>query len=92
MLRTVSTIALVAVMSGSAFATTTTCSKEPASKFASKTHLIDILHKEGLTVHRIKTENGCYEIYASKADGSKINIAVNAVTLHRTKNPEAGEN
>ena len=66
MLRTVSSLALIALMSGSAFASTVTCSKQPASKFASKTHLINILHKEGLKVHRIKTENGCYEIYASK--------------------------
>jgi len=92
MLRTVSSLALIVLMSGSAFAATTTCSKQPASKFASKTHLIHILHKEGLKVHRIKTENGCYEIYASKKDGSKVNIAVNAVSLRRTGNPEAGEN
>ena len=93
MLRTVSTIALVALMSGSAFAATeVTCSKEPASKFASKAHLTDILQKEGLKVLRIKTESGCYEIYATKSDGSKVNIAVNAVSLRRTKSAEAGEN
>ena len=92
MLRTVSSLALIALMSGSAFAATTTCSKQPASKFAPKSQLIDILKREGLKVHRIKTENGCYEIYASKSDGSKVNIAVNAVTLRRTNNPEAGEN
>ncbi len=92
MLRTVSTIALVAFMSGSAFAASSACSTAPSSMFKSKTTLINMLKKEGLKVHHIKTEKGCYEVYASNKSGKKVNIAFNAETLKKAKSAEAGEN
>jgi len=92
MFRTVSTIALVALMSGSAFAASSACSTAPSSKYQPKTTLINMLKKEGMKVHRIKTESGCYEVYASDKSGKKLNIAFNAETLKKTHSAEAGEN
>ena len=50
------------------------------------------LKGEGLTVRQIKTEKGCYEVYAVGKDGKKVNAAYNAETLEKLDNAEAGEN
>lgn len=35
----------------------------------------------GWTVYRIKIDDGCYEVYASDADGSRFEAIVNPATL-----------
>jgi len=70
----------------------TTCSTAPASQFKPKTALEAQLKGEGLTVRKIKTESGCYEVYAVDKAGKKVNAAFNAQTLEKVDNAEAGEN
>lgn len=79
------------VASTSAFAADAVCSKAPASKFQPKATLEAQLKAEGLTVRQIKTEGGCYEVYAVDKAGKKVNSAYNAETLQKVANPEAGE-
>lgn len=67
------------------------CSKAPSSKWQSKAALKGQLAKEGLKVRRIKTEGGCYEVYAVNSKGKRFNAAYNAQTLKRVENAEAGE-
>ncbi len=62
-----------------------------SSKFQPKTKLEDQLKAQGLTVKQIKTENGCYEVYAVDKAGKKVNTAYNAETLQQVDNAEAGE-
>lgn len=69
----------------------TTCSKAPASKFQSPDTLKKQLTAEGVDVRQIKTEGGCYEVYAIDKAGKKMNVAFNAVTLKPVENAEAGE-
>jgi hypothetical protein len=69
-----------------------TCSTADASKFQSKDTLITQLKALNLTVRQIKTEKGCYEVYAVDKDGKKVNAAYNAETLEKLDNAEAGEN
>ena len=47
---------------------------------------------DGYKVRQIKTEGGCYEVYATDKDGNRANMAYNAVTLEKLDNAEAGEN
>ncbi|MBI2718159.1 MAG: PepSY domain-containing protein [Rhizobiales bacterium] len=68
------------------------CSSAPAAKFQPQATLESQLAGEGLTVRRIKTEKGCYEVYAVDKAGKKMNLAFNAETLAKVGNPEAGEN
>jgi hypothetical protein len=68
------------------------CSTAPAAKFMPKATLESQLKTEGLTVRRIKTEKGCYEVYAVDKAGKKVNFAYNAETLEKLANAEAGEN
>lgn len=68
------------------------CSKAPKSHFQPKSTLESQLMGEGLTVRRIKTEGGCYEVYAVDKAGRKVNVAYNAETLAKVDNAEAGEN
>ncbi len=57
-------IALAAtVMAGPSLAETT-CSSAPASKFQSQDALKAQLASQGMEVRQIKTEGGCYEVYA----------------------------
>ena len=91
MLRpTLLALALIGV-AAPAFAAGVTCSIADKSKFQPQTKLEDMLKADGLTVRQIKTEKGCYEVYAVDKAGKKINTAYNAETLVKVDNPEAGE-
>ena len=91
MLRT-SLIALALIAATApAFAAGATCSTADSSTFQPKTKLEDQLKAQGLTVKQIKTENGCYEVYAVDKAGKKVNTAYNAETLQQVDNAEAGE-
>jgi hypothetical protein len=91
MLRiTLMTLALVSI-AAPAFAAGATCSTSDPSKFQPKTKLEDMLKSVGMTVKQIKTEKGCYEVYALDKAGKKINNAYNAETLQQVDNAEAGE-
>ena len=68
-----------------------TCSKSTPDKFKPQAELIALLKTKGLTVSKIKVENGCYETYAKDATGKKVNSAYNAETLEILDNAEAGE-
>ena len=68
------------------------CSKAPSSEWQPKEKLQTKLEADGLKVKRIKTEGGCYEVYAVDKAGKKVNSAYNAETLEKLANAEAGEN
>jgi hypothetical protein len=82
--------AFVVLMGGPAFAAGG-CSTAPAAKFQPKASLETKLKAEGLTVRRIKVENGCYEVYAVDKSGKRVNAAYNAETFKKLSNAEAGE-
>ena len=67
------------------------CSTAPASQWQSKTKLESQLSAEGLKVRQIKSEGGCYEVYATDKAGKRQNMAYNAETLKKLANAEAGE-
>jgi hypothetical protein len=90
MIRIVTAIAFSTLMAGSAFAAGAACSTASAAKF--KSNLAAVLKSEGLTMKKLKVENGCYEVYAIDKSGKKVNVAYNAETLEKAGNPEAGEN
>lgn len=92
MLRILTSVAFAALMTGSALAAGATCSTAPAAQFKPQADLISQLKTEGLTVKKIKVENGCYEVYAVNAAGKKLNMAYNAETLEKLDKAEAGEN
>ena len=92
-MKLIATIAVLSVaMSTGAFAAGAACSTSPAAKFQPQATLEAQLKKEGMTVRRVKTEKGCYEVYAVDKNGKKVNQAYNAETLEMVANPEAGEN
>jgi hypothetical protein len=91
MIRTVSSLALIALMSGSALAASNACSTAPASRYKPQSELTAMLATKGITVRKIKVESGCYEVYAVGKDGKKLNLAYNAETLANAGNAEAGE-
>ena len=68
-----------------------TCTTAPAAQFQPKTVLEAKLKADGLTVRKIKTEKGCYEVYAVDKAGKQANAAFNAETLEKVDNVEAGE-
>jgi len=83
-------LAVSCVGAGSAFAATE-CSSAPASQWQPKTKLESKLSAEGMKVRQIKTEGGCYEVYATDKSGKRQNLAFNAKTLKQVANAEAGE-
>ncbi len=92
MIRILTLTTAAALMAGPALAASNMCSKAPASKWQPKAKLEAQLKAEGLKVRRVKTEGGCYEVYAIDKAGKKVNVAFNAETLAKVANAEAGEN
>ena len=92
MFRAFALTTLALVIATPALAAGPTCSTAPASKFQPQATLESQLKAEGLTVRQIKTEKGCYEVYAVDKSGKKVNVAYNAETLEKLANAEAGEN
>ena len=88
---TVSWIAVSLVLSGSAYAAGK-CSTAPKSQWQNQATLKDKLESDGFKVSKIKTEGGCYEVYATDKAGKRANMAFNAETLDKLDNAEAGEN
>jgi len=84
--------AVAAVVATPAFAAGASCSSAPQSQFQPQSKLETMLQSDGLTVKQIKTESGCYEVYATDKGGNRVNVAYNAETLQKVENPEAGEN
>jgi hypothetical protein len=91
MLRSTLIAILLLSAAAPAFAADATCSTAAPSKFQPQTKLEDMLKAQGLTIKQIKTEGGCYEVYAVDKAGKKINSAFNAETLEQVANAEAGE-
>jgi hypothetical protein len=88
--RLIAISAFAILITGPAFAAGK-CSTAPSSQFKAKATLEAQLKTEGLTVRKIKTENGCYEVYAVDRSGKTVNLAYNAQTLEKLDNAEAGE-
>lgn len=86
----ISGLAITCLTAGSAYAATG-CSTAPAAQWQPKAKLESQLVAKGLTVRRIKTEGGCYEVYAKDKSGKRQNMAFNAETLVQLANAEAGE-
>lgn len=91
MYRAIALTVLALLGATPAMAAGASCSTALASKFQPKATLESQLKAEGLIVRRIKTEKGCYEVYAVDKAGKKLNVAYNAETLAKVDNPEAGE-
>lgn len=67
------------------------CATSPSTAWQPQTKLDSMLKTEGLTVSKVKVENGCYEVYVKDAKGKRFNRAYNAETLKLLSNAEAGE-
>ena len=85
-------LATAAIMFASPAFAANGCSTADASKFKPEADLKVQIEKDGLSVRQIKTEKGCYEVYAVDKTGKKVNVAYNAETFAKVANPEAGEN
>ena len=91
--RSIIIAACAILMAGSSFAATVAkpaCATDK-TKFQPQAALIAKLKAEGITVSKIKVENGCYETYATDAKGKKANAAYNAETFVMMGNAEAGQ-
>ena len=92
MIRSFALACTAMLIAAPAMAAGATCSDSPSSKFQPISTLEAQLKGEGMKVLKIKTEKGCYEVYAIDKDGKKVNVAYNAETLERLADAEAGEN
>lgn len=77
--KLIATLALALVIASPALAADT-CNV-PADKAQSKDTLKAQLEKDGWTVKQIKDDQGCYEVYASKADGTRMEKLFDPATL-----------
>lgn len=73
------TLAFALVIAGPAMAADV-CTVPPG-KAQPKETLQAQLEKDGWTVKQIKDDKGCYEVYASKADGTRMENLFDPATL-----------
>ena len=83
--------AIAVAVASPAFAAGGSCSTAPKSAWQPQSKLESMLKADGLTIKKIKVENGCYEVYATNKSGKRVNAAYNAETLKKLNNAEAGE-
>jgi hypothetical protein len=91
-MKVLSAIAVTVIATAGPALAAGNCTTVPKSKWQSKSALESQLQADGYKVRQIKTEGGCYEVYATGKDGKRANMAFNAETLEKLENPEAGEN
>lgn len=84
--RTIITIAALALMSGSALASSDKCN-EPKDKWMSMDEAKAKVIAMGYEVRKLKVEDGCYEAYAIK-DGKKHELYMNPVTAEVVQSKE----
>ncbi|MDC9822770.1 PepSY domain-containing protein [Devosia sp. ZB163] len=77
--KLIATLALALVIASPALAADT-CNV-PADKAQPKDTLKAQLEKDGWTVKQIKDDQGCYEVYASKPDGTRMEKLFDPATL-----------
>ncbi len=63
------------------------CTTTPKSGWKPQEAALEKAKSLGYTTSKVKEEDGCWEVYAKKADGSKLELFFNPVTLDlvRTK-------
>ncbi len=91
-MKSVFALSMLAVLAAGPALAAGKCATSPKSQWQSKSALETKLQTEGYKVRQIKTEGGCYEVYATDKDGKRANMAFNAETLAKLDNAEAGEN
>jgi hypothetical protein len=91
-MKLLSTVAALAIVFAGPALAAGKCSNAPQSQWQAKSALESQLQADGYKVKRIKTESGCYEVYATDKEGKRANMAFNAETLTKLDNAEAGEN
>jgi hypothetical protein len=77
--KLIATMALALVIASPALAAD--ACNVPADKAQSKDTLKAQLETAGWTVKQIKDNQGCYEVYASKADGTRMEKLFDPATL-----------
>ena len=92
MRRAFTIAALAVIVASPAFASSSGCSTAPKTQWQPTATLESMLKDKGYAVRQIKTEKGCYEVYATDKGGQRVNMAYNAETLKLLANAEAGEN
>ena len=65
------TVSIMALTASSAFASENQCAA-PMSEWQPRENLQKKLEADGWAVKRIKTEDGCYEVYAIDKDGKRV--------------------
>lgn len=71
-------------LGNSAFASSYECDSGPESEWKSKDEAKAFVLSEGYEVRKIKTEGGCYEVYAKK-NGKRLELFINPSTLEIEK-------
>ena len=75
---------MVIGISSSVFASSYECDSGEQAEWKTKDEAKVVLEADGYEVHKVKIEDGCYELYTKK-DGKKLEVFVNPATLKIVK-------
>jgi hypothetical protein len=70
---------LLTVASGAALADTD-CTFEPRSKWMTADAVKAQVEQKGVTVQRIETDDGCYEVHGVRKNGDRVELKLHPIT------------
>jgi hypothetical protein len=70
---------LIAAASSSAFADEH-CTYEPRTKWLTTADMKARIEQQGMSVQRIETDDGCYEVHATRKNGDRVKLKLHPVT------------
>jgi hypothetical protein len=70
---------LLTVTSGAAFADTD-CTFEPRAKWMTADAVKAQVEQKGVTVQRIETDDGCYEVHGVRKNGDRVELKLHPIT------------
>lgn len=83
MKRILPTLALVFIVAMAAPALASPRCSTPMAEWKPREALVEKLRADGWTVRRIKTDDGCYKVRATDAEGRRVKAKFDPATLER---------
>ncbi|MGB7317681.1 MAG: PepSY domain-containing protein [Planktotalea sp.] len=80
MSKIIASVIAVTLLSAPAFASGKKCDSPSQDQWMSKAELTSMYAEKGYDVKNLKSEDGCYEIYALDAKGKRVELLVDPMS------------
>jgi len=79
-MKTTSIAALLLTVASGAALADTDCTSEPRNKWMTADAVKAQVEQKGVTVQRIETDDGCYEVHGVRKNGDRVELKLHPLT------------